>query len=135
MTDRGSGQRPLGSMPNVTVRNALCISGITVMALLAAPAWAADIAPPFASSMPPASFACDRAELVDEQIICSDALLRQADHALGKSFAALMAATSDAARREALRSDEHTWIIRRNRECGVVKATKVTDADRPGYVD
>ena len=84
---------------------------------------------------PPPSFACDRAALIDEKLICSDAMLSAADGALGQAFAALMGATADPVRREAIRADEHAWILRRNRECGVTAHATILDADRPLAVD
>jgi uncharacterized protein YecT (DUF1311 family) len=93
-------------------------------------AWAAS-----AETVPPASFACNRPGRPDEQIICGDALLRAADGALGRQYAALIADTADPVRREAIRADEHSWIIRRNVECAISASTKLTDSERPLQVD
>jgi uncharacterized protein len=81
-----------------------------------------------------ASFDCKDAALVDEKIICSDPLLGKADESLAQSYSDLMSA-ADAARQESLRADQHNWLVLRNRECAVSKATKVTDDSRAGYVD
>lgn len=80
--------------------------------------------------MPEAGFDCDKASGADEKIICSDPLLRQADADLARRYEALIRATSDSARVAVLRSDEHGWIMLRNKECDVTKSTKVTDAAR-----
>jgi uncharacterized protein len=93
------------------------------------------VVPSSAGTVPEASFACDRPGTIDEQVICSDALLRGADAALDRQFAALLAATEEAVRRESIRADEHGWILRRNRECGATAGVKLTDAERPLLVD
>lgn len=96
------------------------------------------VAPVFAEEAPSvtdAGFDCDKASGVDEKIICSDPLLRQADADLASHYVALICATPDSARVAVLRSDEHGWIMLRNKECDVTKATKVTDATRAAYVD
>lgn len=81
------------------------------------------------------SFSCERAGLLDEQIICSDALLRIADSVLARQFAGLIRETDDPVRREAIRADEHGWILRRNRECGATAGVRLLDAERPLLVD
>lgn len=95
-------------------------------------------APVFAEEAAPAAeagFDCDRASGVDEKIICSDPFLRQADADLASHYVTLIRGISDSARVAVLRSDEHGWIMLRNKECEVTKATKVTDATRAAYVD
>ena len=86
-------------------------------------------------SLPEAGFACDKASGADEQIICSDPMLREDDADLARRYEALIRATADSARVAVLRSDEHGWIMLRNKECGVTKSTKLTDAAKAGLVD
>ncbi len=83
----------------------------------------------------PASFDCSRAAGVDEKLICSDALLRHADLELSRHYKELLQSIPDASRVALIRSDEHSWIIRRNYECGVSKSLTITDPDRAAYVD
>jgi uncharacterized protein len=54
--------------------------------------------------MPPASFDCTKAPGVDEHVICSDPLLRQADHDLASAYKAARSVATDKAR---LRADQH----------------------------
>jgi uncharacterized protein len=82
--------------------------------------------------MPPASFDCTKAPGVDEHVICSDPLLRQADHDLASAYKAARSVATDKAR---LRADQHGWITQRDHECGIDKFTVVTDANRPRFVD
>lgn len=82
--------------------------------------------------MPPASFDCTKAPGVDEHVICSDPLLRQADHDLAAAYKAARSVATDKAR---LRADEHGWVIQRDQECGIEKFIIVTDANRPRFVD
>ena len=82
-----------------------------------------------------ASFDCQKAALVDEKIICSDSMLSHADYLMGNSYLALKSSLVDPARQDALRADQHNWLLLRNRECGVTKQTKVTDDNKARYVD
>src|SRR5579862_6490840 len=83
----------------------------------------------------PASFDCSRAPGVDERLICSDPLLRHADYDLGRAYHQLLQATSDPQRIDAIRSDERSWILRRNVECAVYKGLVITENERAAYVD
>jgi uncharacterized protein YecT (DUF1311 family) len=85
--------------------------------------------------MPDASFNCSKAAGVDERVICSDPLLRQADGNLLVSYRAARLAGKNPAHRAMLKDDEHSWILRRNNECQITKYTVVTTANRPGFVD
>lgn len=88
-----------------------------------------------AGVMPLASFDCAHAPGVDEKLICSDVLLRQADHDLGQAYIAARNANPGASYRASLRTDEHSWILQRNTECQITKYAVVNDGNRPGYVD
>jgi len=81
------------------------------------------------------SFSCARATAVDEKLICSDVLLSERDFDLARLYRGLLAATKDSARGEDIRADQHSWILRRNAECGVYKSTRITDEDRGRYID
>jgi uncharacterized protein YecT (DUF1311 family) len=82
-----------------------------------------------------ASFDCERAGSVDERLICSDSLLRQADRLLRQKFDQVLAGTGDRKRREAVRADQQAWIMRRNKECGISRTTPLTKTALPGLVD
>jgi uncharacterized protein len=81
------------------------------------------------------SFSCAHAPGVDEKLICTDPLLRQADRELGQTYLALRDSNASAVYRTSLRADERSWILQRNTECGMTRYTVVTDGNRPGYVD
>jgi uncharacterized protein len=115
----------------MTMMAAAVVVWMTAQALCAVPAHGDDAA----TVLPPASFDCARATGIDERIICADPLLRSADTALSRHYVDLMKDPQYATRREALRTNEHSWIILRNKECGVAKATKIASEDLPGYVD
>jgi uncharacterized protein len=83
----------------------------------------------------PAGFDCDKASGADERIICSDPALRQADLDLAGLYQGLIRSHSDSAYVATLRADEHGWIMLRNKECRVSKATKLTDANAGELVD
>ncbi len=85
--------------------------------------------------MPSASFDCTKAQGVDEKIICSDPLLRGADASLHSAYISARAVSRDPAHKASLKSDEHSWILRRNSECGITRYTVVTSSNRPAYVD
>jgi uncharacterized protein len=82
-----------------------------------------------------AGFDCDSASGIDERIICSDPLLRRTDADLAKRYEELIRGAADSAYIATLRGDEHGWIMVRNKECHVTKATKVTDDNRGELVD
>ncbi len=85
--------------------------------------------------MPAAGFDCDKAGGVDELLICSDPLLRQADFDLATRYESLIHGTSDSAYIATLRADEHGWVMLRNKECRVTKATKISDANSGDLID
>lgn len=81
------------------------------------------------------SFSCENAPGVDEQLICADPLLQNADNDLLTVYRAALAASTVPAHVASLKTDERSWIVERNSECGISKYTVVTDQTRPGYVD
>lgn len=81
------------------------------------------------------SFDCAHAPGVDEKLICTDPLLRQADHDLGQAYIAARNANPGASYLASLRTDERSWILQRNSECQITKFTIVTDSNRPGFTD
>ncbi len=113
----------------------LCLSLWASLSLgwLAAPVIAHAQTNPDSMAMP--SFSCAHAPGVDEKLICTDPLLRQADRELGQTYLALRNGNPSAVYRTSLRADERSWILQRNTECGMTRYTIVTDGNRPGYVD
>jgi uncharacterized protein YecT (DUF1311 family) len=117
------------------MRHKLGISTGSLIFLLAAqiPAHAAGYVAPAADQ--PASFDCSRAPGVDERLICSDPLLRRVDFELGVQYRQLLKDTRDRGRVAAIRSDERSWVLRRNAECAVYRTLIITPDERMGYVD
>jgi uncharacterized protein YecT (DUF1311 family) len=105
----------------------LLLGGLVILIALP-PAWGQE-------APPRASFDCAKAANAPEQVICADPILRGADGALQKQYAALRQSIEDQGRLQALRADEHDWILRRDRECGLSRTTKLTGDLIPLYVD
>jgi uncharacterized protein YecT (DUF1311 family) len=115
----------------------LSFIGLVVLTALAglsavpSTSWAVD---PAATRQAP-SFSCEKAPGVDEQLICADPLLQNADSDLLAAYRAALAASTEPAHVASLKTDERSWIVERNSECQISKYTILTDQTRPGYVD
>jgi uncharacterized protein len=111
-----------------------CI-GLALVAALAG--WSAVPATSLAATdtVPAPSFSCGKAPGVDEQLICADPALQNADTELLAAYRAALAASTVPSHVASLKADERSWIVERNSECQISKYTVLTEQTRPGYVD